>query len=165
MTTDMPFDSSPPREGAEGGVTASSTAAATGDDHDAAAQSFRERFEALIPEIQRRWPQVARQTLEATRGSLDEVVHVIAEHSGPTATAVKEQLLELAGRAGSQSQRIGEALEPLEKQLESLVDELNSTLRPRIEKPVRERPLVALGIAAGVGLLVGVLLTSGRRSA
>ena len=56
-----------------------------------------------------------------------------------------------------------DALRPLEDQLEQLLDDLNSTLRPRIEKPVRERPLMALGIAAGVGLVVGLLLYSGRR--
>ena len=50
-------------------------------------------------------------------------------------------------------------------ELEGLLDELNSNLRPKIEKPVREQPLLALGIAAGVGLLAGLLLASGRRSA
>jgi ElaB/YqjD/DUF883 family membrane-anchored ribosome-binding protein len=49
--------------------------------------------------------------------------------------------------------------------LETLLDDLHHTLRPRIEKPVRERPLMALGIAAGVGLITGLLLASGRRSA
>ena len=48
---------------------------------------------------------------------------------------------------------------------EQLLDDLNSTLLPKIEKPVRERPLLALGVAAGVGLIVGLLLNSGRRSA
>jgi ElaB/YqjD/DUF883 family membrane-anchored ribosome-binding protein len=57
-----------------------------------------------------------------------------------------------------------DTLEPLEEQLEQLLDDLNSTLRPKIERPVRERPLLALAIAAGVGVLVGALLTGGRRS-
>jgi ElaB/YqjD/DUF883 family membrane-anchored ribosome-binding protein len=60
---------------------------------------------------------------------------------------------------------VAESLSPLEEQLEQLLDDLNATLRPRIEKPVRERPLMALGIAAGIGLLAGLLLSSGRRSA
>jgi ElaB/YqjD/DUF883 family membrane-anchored ribosome-binding protein len=126
---------------------------------------FRERFDSLLPEIQRHWPDVARQTLEATRGSFDEVAHVIAEQSGRTVTAVKEQLLELVEVAGDQTQRLGQTLQPLEEQLEGLLDELNASLRPRIEKPVRERPLLAIGLAAGVGVLLGVLLGSGRRSA
>jgi ElaB/YqjD/DUF883 family membrane-anchored ribosome-binding protein len=67
--------------------------------------------------------------------------------------------------AGDQTQRLGQTLQPLEQQLESLLDELNATLRPRIEKPVRERPLLALGLAAGVGVVLGLLLGSGRRSA
>jgi ElaB/YqjD/DUF883 family membrane-anchored ribosome-binding protein len=131
----------------------------------ALADGFRERFDSLLPRIQRQWPEVARHTLEATRGSFDDVTHVIAEQSGRTATVVRRQLLELADVAGDQTHRLAETLEPLEKQLEGLLDELNATLRPRIEKPVRERPLMAIGIAAGVGVLLGMLLTSGRRSA
>lgn len=128
-------------------------------------EAFRERFETLIPTIQREWPEVARHTLEATRGSLDEVAAVIASQTGRTATVVQGQLLELLQVAEAQTHRIAHTLEPLEDQLERLLDELDATLRPRIEKPVRERPLLALGIAAGVGLLTGLLLSSARRSA
>lgn len=126
---------------------------------------FRERFETLLPTIQKEWPQVARDTLEATRGSFDEVVSVITETTGRTAHGVQEQLLELLHRAGDQTRHLADSLEPLERQLENLLDELNTSLRPKIEKPVREKPLLALGIAAGVGLLTGLLLASGRRSA
>jgi ElaB/YqjD/DUF883 family membrane-anchored ribosome-binding protein len=108
---------------------------------------------------------VARDTLEATRGSFDDVVSVIAEQTGRTAHGVQEQLLELLQAAGDRTKRLADSLEPLERQLENLLDDLNTTLRPKIEKPVREKPLVALGIAAGVGLLTGLLLASGRRSA
>jgi ElaB/YqjD/DUF883 family membrane-anchored ribosome-binding protein len=80
-------------------------------------------------------------------------------------TLVKHQLVELLDVAGAQTGRIADRLAPLEKQLEGVLDDLNATLRPRIEKPVRERPLMAIGIAAGVGVLVGMLLSSGRRSA
>ena len=50
-----------------------------------------------------------------------------------------------------------------EEQLEQLLDDLNANLRPKLEKPVRERPLLAVGIAAGIGLLAGLLLSGGRR--
>jgi len=130
----------------------------------AAQQQFKERFETLIPTIQREWPEVARQTLEATRGSLDDVAEVIAEHTGKTAAVVRDQLQELLQVAGEQTSRLATSLEPLERQLEDLLDDLNASLRPRIEKPVRERPLLALGLAGGVGLLLGLMLASGRRS-
>ena len=40
----------------------------------ATAHQFRDRFESLLPSIQKEWPEVARHTLEATRGSFDTVV-------------------------------------------------------------------------------------------
>jgi ElaB/YqjD/DUF883 family membrane-anchored ribosome-binding protein len=113
---------------------------------------FRERFESLLPTIQREWPEVARHTLEATRGSFDTVVEVIARQTGSTSEGIKEQLLELVQVSGDQVHQLADSLRPLEEQLETLLDDLHHTLRPRIEKPVRERPLMALGIAAGVGL-------------
>ncbi len=123
-----------------------------------------DRFETLLPQIQEEWPDLAKQTLEATRGSLDELVKVISLHSGNTTYGVKDQLEELFNSASDQTKNFAETLEPLEKQLETLLDELNSTLRPKIEKPVRQRPLLALGIAAGVGVLLGIILSGGRRS-
>ncbi len=126
---------------------------------------FRERFESLLPRIQREWPEVARHTLEASRGSLDNVAEVISRQTGLTASGVRQQLLDLLHVTTEQAGQVADSLRPLEEQLEGLLDELNTTLRPRIEKPVREKPLLALGIAAGVGLVVGLLLSSGRRSA
>jgi ElaB/YqjD/DUF883 family membrane-anchored ribosome-binding protein len=160
----MDFD--PPANGAgpEAGTTVSSPPASSPPETGSPAL-FRERFEALLPTIQREWPEVARHTLEATRGSFDKVVEVIAEQTGRTSEGVKAQLMELLHVTTDQAHHLADSLKPLEDQLESLLDELNSTLRPRIEKPVRERPLLALGIAAGVGLLTGLLLASGRRSA
>lgn len=129
------------------------------------AAAVREQFDALLPRIQREWPDLARHTLEATRGSLDPLVEVISRHSGVASGTVRRQLGELLQIGGEQAGQVAENLRPLEEQLESLLDDLRATLRPRLEKPVREKPLLALGIAAGVGLLVGLLLSSGRRSA
>ena len=46
---------------------------------------------------------------------------------------------------------------------EDLLDELNSSLRPRIEKPIRNKPLLAIGIAAGLGLILGMIINGGKR--
>tara|TARA_B100000965_G_scaffold216280_1_gene180969 strand:+ start:181 stop:645 length:465 start_codon:yes stop_codon:yes gene_type:complete len=127
-------------------------------------QWFAEQFDALLPKIQERWPDLAKQTLEATKGSLDDLINVISIHSGKNSFGVKEQLEEIFHSATDTTRGIAESLEPLEKQLEDLLDELNSTLRPRIEKPVRKRPLLAIGIAAGIGVLFGIILGGGRRN-
>ena len=126
-------------------------------------ERFRERFTELLPEIQERWPQVAHEALTSTRGSFDEVVAVIAAQTGRTSAVVQEQLLEFMDVAGEQTRKLGDSLQPLEEQLERLLDDLNANLRPKIESPVRERPLLAVGIAAGIGLLAGLILSGGRR--
>ena len=159
-----------PAAGGDPTVGTAATAAAMAPAVAAAAGAplqaiFRDRFDAILPTIQRRWPEVARHTLEASRGSLDQVVEEISRQSGDASIRVKEQLLDLAHLTGEQARQVGDSLKPLEDQLEQLLDDLNSTLRPRLTKPVREKPLMALGIAAGVGLLIGMLLNSGRRSA
>ena len=58
---------------------------------------------------------------------------------------------------------ISEKIEPIESQLEELLEELNNTLRPKIESPIRKKPLLSIAIAAGIGLLIGTLLNSGRK--
>ena len=127
-------------------------------------QWFTEQFDNLLPKIQDRWPDLARQTLEATKGSLDDLINVISMHSGKNTFGVREQLEEIFNSATDTTRGLAESLEPLEKQLEDLLDELNSTLRPKIETPVRKRPLLAIGIAAGIGILFGILLGGGRRN-
>lgn len=127
--------------------------------------AFRERFDTLLPTIQKQWPEVARHTLEATRGSFDQLVEVISRQTGGASPRVKRQLLDLIEATTQQAQHVGDSLKPLEEQLDQLLDDLNRTLRPKLEQPVRDRPLLALGIAAGVGLLLGLLLSPGRRSA
>ena len=108
-------------------------------------------------------PRWAHEALTNTRGSFDEVVAVIAAQTGRTSAVVQEQLLEFMDMAGEQTRKLGDSLQPLEEQLERLLDDLNANLRPKIESPVRERPLLAVGIAAGIGLLAGLILSGGRR--
>ena len=127
-------------------------------------QWFTEQFDHFLPRIQERWPDLARQTLEATKGSLDDLINVISSHSGKNSFGVKEQLEEIFNSATDTTRGLAESLEPIEKQLEDLLDELNSSLRSRIEKPVRKRPLLAIGIATGIGVLFGIILGGERRN-
>jgi hypothetical protein len=37
-------------------------------------QWFNDHFDNLLPKIQERWPDLAKQTLEATKGSLEDLI-------------------------------------------------------------------------------------------
>ena len=54
-----------------------------------------EKIDSLIPLIKEKWPNIAQQTLEATKGSIDDLVEVIASHSGTSAIGIKRQLFEI----------------------------------------------------------------------
>jgi len=122
-----------------------------------------EKIDSLIPLIKEKWPTIAQQTLDATKGSIDDLVEVIASHSGTSAIGIKSQLFEIIESIRDNNWEISEKIEPIESQLEELLEELNNTLRPKIENPIRKKPLLSLAIAAGIGLLIGTLLNSGRK--
>ena len=79
------------------------------------------------------------------------------------AIGIKSQLLEIIDSIRENNWEISEKIEPIESQLEELLEELNNTLRPKIESPIRKKPLLSIAIAAGIGLLIGSLLNSGRK--
>lgn len=124
---------------------------------------LREKLDNLVPLIQEKWPNIARQTIETAIGSIDELVTIISENTGKSTTGIKNQLLEIIDSIQTNNWEIGSHIEPIESQLEELLDELNKTLRPKIENPIKEKPILSIAIAAGIGLILGSLLTNGRK--
>ncbi|MBO6974830.1 MAG: hypothetical protein JJ844_03955 [Prochlorococcus marinus CUG1435] len=122
-----------------------------------------EKIDSLIPLIKEKWPTIAKQTLEATKGSIDDLADVIASHTGTSSLKIKHQLFEIIDSIRENKWEISEKIEPIESQLEELLEELNKTLRPKIESPIRKKPILSIAIAAGIGLLIGTLLNSGRK--
>ena len=122
-----------------------------------------EKIDSLIPLIKEKWPTIAQQTLEATKGSIDDLVEVISSHSGTSAIGIKHQLFEIIDSIRENNWEISDKIEPIESQLEELLEELNNTLRPKIESPIRKQPILSIAIAAGIGLLIGTLLNNGRK--
>ena len=122
-----------------------------------------EKIDRLIPLIKEKWPTIAQQTLDAAKGSIDDLVEVISNHSDTSAIGIKKQLFEIIDSIGENNWEISKKIEPIESQLEELLEELNNTLRPKIESPIRKKPLLSIAIAAGIGLLIGTLLNSGRK--
>ena len=124
---------------------------------------LREKIDSLIPLIQEKWPNIAQQTLETAKGSIDDLVGVIASHTGSSASGIKNQLFQIIDSIQENNWEIADKIEPIESQLEELLDELNSTLRPKIETPIRKKPILSIAIAAGIGLLIGSLINSGKK--
>ena len=124
---------------------------------------LREKIDNLVPLIQERWPDIAKQTIEATKGSIDDLVNIIAKHTGKSSIGIKNQLLDIFDSIQSNNWEISDKLEPIESQLEELLDELNQTLRPKIENPIRKKPILSIAIAAGIGLIIGSLINSGKK--
>ena len=124
---------------------------------------IREKIDYLIPVIQEKWPTIAKQTLETAKGSIDDLVGVIATHTESSSSSIKNQLIEIIDSIQENNWEIAEKIEPIESQLEDLLDELNNTLRPKIENPIRNKPILSIAIAAGIGLLIGSLINSGRK--
>ena len=123
-----------------------------------------EKIDSLIPLIKEKWPTIAQQTLEATKGGIDDLVGVIANQTGSSANGIKNQLFEIIDSIQDNNwEQISDKIEPIESQLEELLDELNNTLRPKIENPIRKKPILSIAIAAGIGLLIGTIITSGRK--
>ena len=122
-----------------------------------------EKIDSLIPLIKEKWPTIAQQTLEATKGSIDDLVAVISSHSGTSAVGIKRQLFEIIDSIKENNWELSDKIEPIESQLEELLEELNNTLRPKIESPIRKKPILSIAIAAGIGLLIGTLINSGRK--
>ena len=128
------------------------------DEKGISEQWLLEKIDNLIPIIKEKWPNIAQQTLETAKGSIDDLVGVIASHTGSSTSGIKNQLFQIIDSIQENNWEIADKIEPIEGQLEELLDELNSTLRPKIETPIRKKPILSIAIAAGIGLFIGLSL-------
>ena len=77
--------------------------------------------------------------------------------NGQAAAAVAEPEQQPSTQTRSVRMQVIEAIDPLQKQLDAKLHELDDNLRPRLSRPVQEKPLLAVAVSAGVGVLVGAL--------
>ena len=122
-----------------------------------------DKLDSLIPLIQERWPSIAKQTIEASKGKIDDLINIISNQTGKSSEGIKEQLFDIIDSIQANNWEIGEHIEPIESQLEELLDELNKTLRPKIERPIRKKPILSIAIAASIGVLIGSIISNGRK--
>ena len=75
--------------------------------------------------------------------------------NGQSAVAEPEQITDSNLR--TVREQVVEAIDPLQKQLDATLHELDETLRPRLQQPVKDKPLIAVAVAAAGGVLLGGL--------
>ena len=67
-----------------------------------------------------------------------------------------------------QSRHMADAIDPLQKKLDLKLNELDETLRPKLEQPVKEKPVLSVALSASAGVFIGALgvmaLVAGGRS-
>ena len=78
---------------------------------------LREKINSLIPIIQNRWPNIAQQTLETAKGSIDDLVVVIAGHTGSSTSSIKNQLFEIIDSIQENNWDIAKKIEPIVENL------------------------------------------------
>ena len=75
--------------------------------------------------------------------------------NGRSAVVEQEQITDSNLR--TVREQVVEAIDPLQKQLDATLHELDETLRPRLQQPVKDKPLIAVAVAAAGGVLLGGL--------
>jgi ElaB/YqjD/DUF883 family membrane-anchored ribosome-binding protein len=125
------------------------------------ADEFRQGFEATQVLIREEWPALGTDALAATGGELDKVVELVAAQTEHTKAVIRRQLAELhqLGREGAaKKSQVDELLGALEGRADRVVSYLKGEALPKAESTIRNNLLASLLVAAGVGLLVGLLL-------
>lgn len=142
------------------------------------AARFAARFDQLRPGILEEWPELDAEVLDGTAGELERVVALVAERTGRTRAVSRRLLRELlaevdapaappAARTPRPANREPEpphldALERLFTTLESHLDDLTRQVKadvaPLALDTVRQHMGMALLIAGGLGVMLGLAL-------
>jgi ElaB/YqjD/DUF883 family membrane-anchored ribosome-binding protein len=139
------------------------------------ARAFQADFEAVVPLIREEWPDVEKDALDGTGGSLDKVVALVAAKTEHTKALVKRQLSELhelSQKSEKKPMNLESALEDIEARARDLLDKIEAKggeaaehikreVVPVAEEKVKENLLTSLLITLGLGFILGILF--GRR--
>lgn len=137
---------------------------------------LRARFAQLLPLLAEEWPDLNAVELEATAGDADALVELIATRTDQTRALTRRQLAELLTlvstsprrpRPAAQSSAASSspAVEPLDRLVHSLEEYLDDLTRqvkrdvaPLALNSARENMGLALLLAGGFGLTLGLFL-------
>lgn len=146
----------------------------TGNGPNPDAARFEARFEELRVLILEEWPDVEVDALDATGGQFELVAALVAEATGRTRAVSRRQLRELLAELDPPSEprprapraaREPRHLDPLERlfvtlesHLEDLTKQVKADVTPLAVDTVRQHMGLALLIAGGLGMMLGLAL-------
>jgi len=137
------------------------------------ADLLRARFRQLLPLLAEEWPDLNAVELEATEGEADALVDLICSRTEQTRALTRRQLAELLALVSASPRRPRQAaaasapptIEPLDRLVQSLEEYLDDLTRqvkrdvaPLALNSAREHMGLALLLAGGFGLTLGLFL-------
>jgi len=134
-------------------------------------QELKGRWNDVKGQVKKKWGQLTEDDLQWNSGNIDQVVGRIQERTGERREAIEQFLGNLtAGGASAVSQAaetVGDYATHASERLREHYSELSGQARERYDQAyevVQHNPIQWVGIAFGVGVLVGLLLAPAVRS-
>jgi len=134
-------------------------------------QELKGRWNDVKGQVKKKWGQLTEDDLQWNSGNIDQVVGRIQERTGERREAIEQFLGNLtAGGASAVSQAaetVGDYATHASERLREHYSELSGQARERYDQVyevVQHNPIQWVGIAFGVGVLVGLLLAPAVRS-
>ena len=138
---------------------------------------------AVLALVREEWPDLDAERVSRTRGEIGELVALVVEHTGQTRVATRRQVAELVALsharpahgergAGSRPHKGAEAGGPgaqfddllaAIKRIEGFAADEARKMLPVAETRVRQNLWVSLLLTLGLGFILGLWLSGGRR--
>ena len=121
--------------------------------------------------IKQRWAQLTDQDFMGFEGDTDQLVGLIQRKTGEAREKIEEFLKESSSEASSVTQQVADKAKEMGAAVQERAGEAYDEVAERaqqgyeaVEEYVQEKPLSALGLAFGIGVLTGLYAASLLRS-
>jgi len=133
---------------------------------------FKGYFHELKGKLKHQWAELTDDELQAIEADHEAIFGILQKHYGYTKEQIKSSLTSLVAGIADKAHNAKNEISDLKQEFSRLGDQFQSGLKALSEKikqgtatsqeatrtAVQNHPLTALGVAAGLGLLLGYVL-------